>query len=309
MPSQSDHALEELQAFVSVVEANGFRAAARSTQGRKATLSKRVQDLEARLGVSLLVRTTRALRLTDEGRAYFERAALALAAARDAEAAVVATRAEPRGLLRVTVASSFAPSVLDVVTAYLSRYAAVRVELVTSERHPDLVREGFDVAVWLGALEDSALVARRLGVSEGGYYASPQYLARRGRPRRPDELAAHDAIVVSRGDPVPEWFFVINGKSKRIPIRGPLVVTDLALASRAAAAGLGIVRAPIPIVRAYVERKELVPVLRDWTPPGVEVHAVFPRGGALVPKTRAFVDMLQDWFHREKRGALRSDKR
>ncbi len=107
---------------------------------------------------------------------------------------------------------------------------------------------------------------------------------------------------------MPEWFFVIGGKSKRIPVRGPLVVTDLALAARAAAAGLGIVRAPIPIVRAYLERKELVAVLGDWTPPGVEVHSVFPPGGALVPKTRAFVDMLQAWFNREKRGKLRSGK-
>jgi LysR family transcriptional regulator for bpeEF and oprC len=302
----ANRALEELQAFVVVVEANGFRAAARAVQGRKATLSKRVQDLESRLGVPLLVRTTRTLRLTEEGRAYFEHAARALAAARDAEAVVVSAKAEPRGVLRVTTASSIAALVVDaVVGAYLAKHANVRLDLVVSERRPDLVREGFDLAVWVGALEDSSLVARRLGVAGGGYYASPRYLARRGTPERPEDLAAHDTIVVSKGDAAPEWFFVVSGKSKRVPLRGRFVVSDLALAARAAAGDAGIVRAPLPVVQRYLDDKRLLAVLREWTPPGVEVHAVFPPGGALVPKTRAFVDMLEAWFAapgRRKRG-------
>ena len=304
MASQSAPALEELQAFVVVVGANGFRAAASATQGRKATLSKRVQDLEARLGVSLLVRTTRSLRLTEEGRAYFEHAARALAAARDAEAVVLSAKAEPRGLLRITTASSIAALVVDaVVSSYLAKYPNVRLDLVVSERRPDLVRERFDLAVWVGALDDSTLVARRLGMAGGGYYASPRYLERRGRPERPEDLASHDTIVVSKGDAVPEWIFVVGGKSKRIPLRGRFVVSDLALAARAAAAGSGIVRAPLPVVQSYPEDGDLVALLREWTPPGVDVYAVFPPGGALVPKTRAFVDMLEAWFSRNARRA------
>src|SRR5882757_7793790 len=138
MEYHSNHGLEELLAFVAVVEAHGFRAAARSTQARKATLSKRVQDLETRLGVPLLVRTTRSLRLTEEGSAYFEHATRALTSVRDAEAAVLSAKAEPRGVLRVTTSPSIASLVLDgVVAGYLARHPKVRVVLDASERRID----------------------------------------------------------------------------------------------------------------------------------------------------------------------------
>jgi LysR family transcriptional regulator, regulator for bpeEF and oprC len=160
----------------------------------------------------------------------------------------------------------------------------------------------FDLAVWAGALEDSTLVARRLGVAVGGYYASPRYLARRSEPAGPADIASHDVIVVPKGDAAMEWAFVVGGKMKRMAVRPRLVVTDLELAARAAAAGLGIVRAPLLVVEPYPEKKQLVAVLRKFTPPGLDVHAVFPPGGALVPKTRAFVDVLQLWFDREQPG-------
>jgi LysR family transcriptional regulator, regulator for bpeEF and oprC len=301
MEYQPDRSLEELAAFVAVVNAEGFRAAARAAQGRKATLSKRVSDLESRLGVSLLVRTTRSLRLTDEGRAYYEHASRALASARDAEAVVLSAKAKPRGVLRVTTSGTIVALVLDgVVAPYLSKYLDVRVELHTSERRMDVVREGFDVAIWSGALEDSSLVARRLGVANGGYYASPRYLSRRPAPARPEELSAHDAIVVPKGDAGAEWIFIVGGKRKRVSVRPRLVVTDLELAARAAAAGVGVVRAPLQIAQPYLAKKQLVAVLKEWTPPGLDVYAVFPTGGALVPKTRAFVDLLEGWFKRER---------
>ncbi|QSQ25323.1 LysR family transcriptional regulator [Pyxidicoccus parkwayensis] len=306
MAYQSEHALEELRAFVAVVEAQGFSAAARAMHGRKATLSKRVQDLEERLGVPLLVRTTRSLRLTEEGRAYFEHASRALSSVRDAEAAVLAAKAEPRGVLHVTTSASIAALVLDnVVATYLSRHSAVRIELDVSERRGDLVRDGFDLAVWAGALDDSSLVARRLGVAAGGYYASPEYLSRRSTPRSPEDLGAHDTIAVPKGDAPADWAFVAAGKRKRVSLRPRLVVTDLALAVRAAAAGLGIVRAPRSVAEPYLAKRQLVPVLAEMTPPGLEVFAVFPPGGALVPKTRVFVDLLQQWFDRGRGAAAR----
>ncbi|WNG27105.1 LysR family transcriptional regulator [Cystobacter fuscus] len=309
MPYQSEHALEELRAFVAVVEARGFSAAARATRGRKATLSKRVQELEARLGVPLLVRTTRSLRLTDEGRAYFEHASRALASVRDAEAVVLSAKAEPRGVLRVTTSAALAALVMDSVVAdYLARHARVRVELHVSEHRGDLVREGFDLAVWAGALEDSSLITRRLGVADGGYYASPRYLARRPEPKSPEEVAAHDTIAVPKGDAPMDWTFVVAGRPKRVTLRPRLVVSDLALAARAAAAGMGIVRAPYSVVEPYVAKKQLVAILRESTPPGLEVHAVFPVGGTLVPKTRVFVELLQAWFEREQHGARRGDR-
>jgi DNA-binding transcriptional LysR family regulator len=260
-------------------------------------LSKRVQELEARLGVPLLVRTTRSLRLTEEGQAYFEHASRALSSVRDAEAVVLAAKAEPRGVLRVTTSASMADLVMDsVVASYLTRHPQVRVVLDVSERRGDLLRDGFDLAVWTGALEDSSLIARRLGVADGGYYASPAYLRRRSTPRSPEDLGAHDVIAVPKGDAPAAWAFVVAGRRRQVSLRPRLEVSDLALAVRAAAAGLGIVRAPLSVARPYLAKKQLVAVLGDATPPGLEVFAVFPPGGALVPKTRVFIDLLQRWF-------------
>lgn len=295
MEYQSEQALEELRAFVAVVDAQGFRAAARVTRGRKATLSKRVQDLEARLGVPLLVRTTRSMRLTDEGRAYFEHASRALAAARDAESVVLSAKAKPRGVLRVTTAAALAASILDsVIARYLKTYPDVRLVLHTSERRLDIVREGFDVAVWGGPLEDSSLVARKLGVAAGGWFASPKYLARRPAPKSPDDLAAHDLVTITKEAGATEWRFVAGGKEKRVAIRPRLVVNDLELALRAGIAGMGIVPAPSSTAEPHVAKKQLVEVLRKWTRPAIDVYAVFPPGGALVPKTRAFLDLLRE---------------
>ncbi|MDQ2642890.1 MAG: LysR substrate-binding domain-containing protein [Myxococcota bacterium] len=302
MSYQSDEALEELRAFVAVVDAQGFRAAARVTRGRKATLSKRVQDLEARLGVPLLVRTTRSMRLTDEGRAYFEHAARALEAARDAESAVLSAQAAPRGVLRVTTAAALSAHILDAVIArYLQKYPDVRLVLHASERRLDIVREGFDVAIWGGPLEDSSLVARKLGVAGGGYFASPRYLARRPEPKSPEDLAAHDLVTITKDAGATEWPFVAGGRDKRVAIRPRLVVNDLELALRAGLAAMGIVPAPLALAAPHVAKKQLIQLLRQWTRPSIDVHAVFPPGGALVPKTRAFLDLLSEGFGRPAR--------
>lgn len=157
--------------------------------------------------------------------------------------------------------------------------------------------------MWGGALDDSSFVARKLGVACGGYFASPRDLARRSEPKSPDDLAAHDLVTIIKGHGATEWTFWMGGKQKRVPIRPRLVVNDVELAARAAVAGLGIAPAPVSVVEPYLAKRKLVAVLRKWTPPGVAVHAVFPPGGALVPKTRAFVDMLQVCFKRESRSA------
>lgn len=297
MAYQSQHALDELAAFVAVVEYNGFTAAARASGARKATLSARLASLERRLGVPLLVRTTRSLRLTDEGRAYFEHARRAIAAARDAEAVVAAARARPSGLLRVTAPTQLGALLLEsVVIPYLGRHAGVAVQLDTSVRRIDLIREGFDLAVRQGPLEDSELIARRLGTTSGGYFASPRYLARRGTPHRPKDLTDHDTIAIPRGDGPIEWTFVAGAKRFAVTIRPRLTVTSFELGARAAAASLGILRAPTHFVQHHVARKQLVRILADWSPPDAELFAVLAPGAASVPKTRAFLDMLIAWF-------------
>lgn len=297
MEYQSDQALEELQSFVAVVEARGFTSAMRKTGARKATLSKRIASLEERLGVKLLVRTTRTVQLTDEGRAYFEHAQRALSAVRDAESLVTSARAEPRGTLRVTTFSSMAARMLDhIVPGYLEAHPKVRVEISVSERRADLVREGIDLAVWTGVFPDSSLIVRRLGRIGGGYYASPKYLANRPRLRSPDQLAHHETIGVPKGELSMQWGFVVSGKNRTVPLSPRLVVSDNALATRAAVNGIGVVRSTDVLVAHYLQTKELVQVLQSTTPPGIDVFAVFPPGGALVPRTRVFLDALVSWF-------------
>jgi LysR family transcriptional regulator for bpeEF and oprC len=290
---------EEAACFVAVVEAGGFSAAARSRGARKATLSRRVQSLERRIGVQLMVRTTRSIRLTDEGRAYFSQAQRAVALLGDAEKTVAHARAEPSGVLRVSATAALAGMMLEpVVVAYLRKHPRVSVELDTSARRVDLVREGFDLALRVGALPDSSLVAQRLGTARGGYFASPAYLRRHGEPESPDDLQAHDAVVIPAGAGPPEWPFVHGGQARSVVVRPRLVTENFELAVRAAIEGLGVLRAPDYFVREAVRERKLRAVLGAFTPPEVQVSALVPPGGMLAPRTRAFVALLTAYFRR-----------
>lgn len=297
MEYQSDRALAELSALVAVVEHRGFSAAARSAGLRKATLSDRVRSLEARLGVPLLVRTTRSLRLTDEGRGYVEQARIAIEAARKAEIAALATRAKPSGTLRMSVTPTIADVIMaHVVAPYLREHPDVSVELDASVRLIDFAREGFDLAVRVGPLADSSLVSRRLGRARGGYYASPAYLERRGTPKQPQDLQEHDAIALMRTDRLPEWHFASGARKRSVVVRPRVVVSTSELGLTAAVAGLGIVPCARHVARPLVARGELAQVLASWTPRAFEIHAVFSPGAAHVPKTRAMIDRLAAWF-------------
>jgi len=293
MAHQSGLALEQLATFVAVVDANGFSAAARLTNARKATLSRRVRQLEERLGVTLLARTTRTLRLTDEGRAYLEHARKAMSAAVDADAVVALAKRKPTGVLRVTTSAALASVLLEnVVTGFLSRHPQVSVHLDTSVRRLDLIREGYDLAVRTGPLEESSLLSRRLGTMSCGYYASP---ALRRELSRPEDVAQYPTVVVHR-DEAHEWPFVVKGRPRSIVVRPRVTVDSFELAIRAAVDGAGVVRSPRHFALPHLAKGRLEPVLVDWTPPPKDVYAVFQPGGALVPKTRLFIDALAMWF-------------
>jgi DNA-binding transcriptional LysR family regulator len=282
--------LDDMGLFVAVVRAGGFTAAARTLGLRKAFVSKRLRALEERLGVSLLHRTTRAVRLSEEGQVYFAHAERAVDAAREGEAVLSATRAAPSGVLRVTTTSALAEVLLEpVVLAYLEKHPRVRVELDDSARSLDLIREGWDVAVRAGALPDSSLRATKLGTARGGFWASPDYLEARGVPDVPSALHRHVAVAM-HGSP-PEWGFEQAGRRVSVVVPTRLVTTSYALAVRAARAGVGIVRAPDFYVREDVVSGRLRAVLPEWTPRAAPVHAVTPPG-VWPPKTRVFVAML-----------------
>src|SRR5918996_848196 len=238
MAYQSGMAFEQLATLVAVVDANGFAAAARATNLRKATISQRIQQLEKRLGVSLLVRTTRSLRVTDEGRAYVEQARRALEAVAQAEQVIAAAKHKPIGVLRVTMHAALASMIFEsVVLPYMANNPDVSVHIDTSMRQLDLAREGFDLAVrtGIGPLAESSFIARRIGMTPSAYTASPRWVATHGGLRRPEDLTDHPTIVIEEEGPH-EWSFVVNGRTRVVcryedPRPGPCRVDAAACGS------------------------------------------------------------------------------
>jgi DNA-binding transcriptional LysR family regulator len=270
-------ALEALGYFVAVVDAGGFSAAARRLGVRKATLSRQVAQLEHHLGARLLHRTTRVVRLTDDGAAYHQHAVTALAAARDAEAALARRASVVAGRVRVAATPALAELlVAPAIVPLLARYPAIEIEIVVGPRPVDLAAEGFDVAVRGGPPSSPTQRARRVGTSAIGYYASPAYLARRGAPERPAALDQHDLLAVGDRD-APAWWFADGGRLVLRPIRPRLVAAhDLVL--RAACAGGGILRLPAYAAAPLVAAGQLVAVLAPFTPPAGPIHVILPDG-------------------------------
>jgi len=287
--------LNELLVFTRVVQAGSFTAAARRLKMPKSSVSRKVSDLEERIGARLLHRTTRKLGLTDAGRIYFERAAPIVSDIEQVDQAVGELQAAPRGLLRVTAPLSFA-LIGPMVAAFLERYPDVHVELVCSDRVVNLVEEGFDVAIRAGHLVDSALIARRLGAFKRVLVASAGYLKRHGRPKSAADLEKHPCIVFG-SSPTPTLWTLHSGE-KRIDVRVParLLANDMDLMLDAARAGIGIAWLPEHLLVGDLARGRLKRVLADWTSPETPVHAVYPSARHLSPKVLAFVELLRKQF-------------
>lgn len=279
--------------FVRVVEAGSLRGAARALGVPKSTVSRKLAELEARLGARLLQRTTRRLGLTDVGRGYYAKASAAVAALVDAERSVGDHLGEPRGVVRITAPLNIGPLLIGpAVIELLARHPRVEVELELSERIVDLVREGFDVAVRAGPLPDSSLVARRIGAGTLHTYGSPRYFRRRGRPRVPADLASHDCLVFA-SIPGP-WVFASEGKPVSVRVARRLVTNDLALLRSAAVAGLGVARLPEVLAAPMVRAKKLERVLAEFAPPPAPLHVVYPSARFVSPAVRALVDILEE---------------
>ncbi len=297
--------LSRLRAFATVVQSGSFTRAADLLRTQKARVSRQVSELEAELGVRLLERSARALRLTEIGRELFERAVGILAAVEDAERAAQAVHGEPHGLLRITVPLEFGQiAAFDWVRALLQRHPQLSIEVESSSRIVDLVHEGYDLAIRIGALADSRLAARRLGELHYGLYASPGYLQRCGVPTHPAELAAHALIAFAPGGRPMPLRLQQGEASLAIDEGAPRLRTDSRFAQRdAAMAGLGIADSLTLIADEAVAAGRLVRILEDWTRPPVPVHAVFPSYRFLTPKVRAFIEHAQAHFPAAGRAA------
>ena len=293
--------LTALEVFVKVVESQSFAAAARQLGLSPAMASKHIQALEERLGARLLNRTTRRLSLTEVGRGYYERSRQVLADLEDADRAASDLQRAPRGRLKVNAPFSFGiRHVGPAVAAYLATYPEVSIDLDLNDRYVDILAEGVDLALRVGRLSDSSLIARRLAPIRLVAFASPAYLARHGTPRTPQELAAHNCLLYTYAATADEWQFIgPDGADAVVRVSGRLAANNGDVLLAAAVDGLGIALGPTFIAGEHVQAGKLVTLLPGYAPPEVALYAVYPPGRHLSAKLRSFVDFLAARFGEE----------
>lgn len=280
--------------FVRVIETGSFSAAARDLRTGQPAVSKAVAALEAQLGTRLLVRSTRHLSPTEAGAAFYERAKRALEEADGAEAAARAFGHGLEGRLRVSAPVTFARlHMIPHLAAFLDANAGVRLELVLDDRSIDLLEENIDVAFRTGVLADSAMSARKIAESRRSLVASPDYLARRGAPRRPAELLQHDAIVFSQPAGGSDWRFTQGTSETSIRPNSRLEVSAAEGLRAAVIAGLGLALATEWVFAPELGSGEIVRLLPDWDLPRTDLWAVYPAGRLPSGKARAFTLWLE----------------
>ncbi|CAE6723063.1 HTH-type transcriptional regulator DmlR [Paraburkholderia domus] len=286
--------LDDMRIFVATVDAHNFTAAAKRLALSKQFVSRRVMALEEALGVQLLIRNTRKLAVTELGQEFYERARRILGEVEDAEQAMSLRRAGPRGLLRVSAPMSFGMMHLSPLVAnFLREHGDVRFDMELSDRTVDVVGEGFDMAIRIGALPDSTLIAQKLVDVRMVACCSPGYVRRRGAPVVPADLARHSCLLYGHGGAV-SWDFVVDGVSKGVEVHGPLRANNGELIRDAAVAGLGIVRLPDFIVADALAGGQLVTVLDGFLPAATTVYAVYPQHRQSSVTIRVFVGFLRE---------------
>lgn len=285
--------LDGMRTFVTVVQEGSFSAAARRLDRSPQLVSKHVAQLEKYLGTRLLNRSTRRLSLTEAGTAYAGRARVILDEIDDMEGAVTGMTARAQGTLRVNAPMSFGISELSAVIAdYQREQPDVDVDLTLNDRVIDVVAEGFDVAVRIGQLRESALIARKLAPVDLVLCAAPAYLERHGEPASPDDLAGHNCLAYAYAAERREWAFERDGRQVRVPVRGNFRANNGDALCRAAVAGAGVILQPAFIVDHDLRRDALRPLLDAWHTPALGVYAVFAHRQFLSAKVRTFVDFL-----------------
>jgi len=286
-----------MRAFHAVVESGGFAAAAAKLGISRALVSKRVAALEQELGARLLSRTTRRVALTEAGAAFHRRGAELLGGFDQARAELSELQEEPTGTLKVNAPMSFGTRYLaPMLGGFLAACPGVGLQLVLNDRFVDLLEEGFDVAIRIGALRDSSLIARKLAPTRNLLCAAPDYLARHGTPRRPSDLADHRCLHYGYLSSGTRWRFTGPRGPAHVTVRPVMTANNGDVLARAAADGQGIVLGPDFIVADDLAAGRLVPLLRAFRPSENAIHAVWPAGAAPTAKLRRFIDHLAAHF-------------
>lgn len=288
---REDFDLNEMAIFVHVVESGSFTGAAKALSLPKSTVSRKITQLEERLGVRLIQRTTRSLSLTDTGSAYHAQCARILSDIEEANIAVTEMQSTPSGTLRITAPVLFGSAVLsNLIAEYMELHPQVNIDLVLSDQMLDLVQDGLDVAFRVGHLEDSSLIGRYLGDVKAIMCASPDYIARKGKPSHPSQLSEHQIIAITGREQWP-----MKGPDSQeinINIKPRLKVNDLSNLYNLALSGAGIAALPILIAATSIKNKELIPVLCEWPFEAHPIHALYASNRHLSAKVRSFVDFV-----------------
>jgi DNA-binding transcriptional LysR family regulator len=288
----------DLAFFAAVVKEGSLSAAARALDVSPPAVSKRLAQLERRLGVRLLHRTTRRIGLTAEGEAYVDAGRRILSEISDLEQRISSARAAPKGLLRVNATLGFGRAyVAPVVSAFRRRYPEVEVLLHLTDRPVNLADEAFDVGIRFGELPDARLVARRIAANRRVLAAAPAYLDARGRPATPHDLTRHDCLVLRQNDSVyGVWKLQRGRRSESVRVRGPLSSNDGSVVLGWALDGHGIVMRAEWEMADHLRSGRLEQILAEYSTPPADVHAVYPERHHLSARVRVFVDFLVERF-------------
>ncbi|KGD96004.1 LysR family transcriptional regulator [Achromobacter sp. RTa] len=289
---------DDVRIFAAAVETGSFTAAAGKLLLSKQFVSRRIASLEASLGVRLLVRNTRKLTVTEPGREFYAHAQRILEDVARAEQAMARRRTELHGTLRISTPMSFGLRHLSpLIAEFLLDHPALQLQVILNDRHVDLVGESFDMALRIGAMPDSTLIARRLGELRMVACGSPSYLRERGLPQSPADLKRHDCLLYGR-EARNGWPFVVDGEQQTFEVRGPLLSNNGEIVRDAAIAGAGIALLPRFIVGEALRGGKLVSVLESQVPKPLPVSAIYPQHRQQSTNICAFVEFLEGRYAR-----------
>lgn len=288
---------EELEAFVAVVDYKGFGNAAEKLGIAKSMVSRRVSELERRLAVQLLQRTTRRQTLTDAGREFYARAAQLLSDLRDAEQSVSRGQTSISGRIRLALPLGFGVRELaQPISDFLARYPEIRIDVDLNDRRVDLIEDNVDLAIRVGELESSTLIARKLAIVHFAVCASPEYLHRHGTPRDPSALVAHEVLVYSNVSVGRQWFYQRGDKQVSPRMKYRLTANNGEFLAAIASCGQAIVTGPVALLRDYIDSGALVRILDEFPRPETGMYAVYPPGRLVAGRVRVFSDALYEHF-------------
>ena len=288
--------MHSMAVFKRVVEAKSFSAVARETNMSQSTVSKHIASLEERLDTKLLNRSTRSLKLTEAGKEYYQHCIRILNDFQEAEASIGKGKIDPTGTLRISTSAAFGRTyILPFLNEFLSTYPDIKIDLMFGDKYTDLVKEGIDLAIRIGPLEDSSLIAKKIGSSPRIVVASPEYLVKHGRPKKPADLIKHSCLFYSLQKSPDLWYFNSTQEGdESIRVNGRVKASSPDAVCDATLEGLGISILGEWYVREHIKKGRLIKILPDFKPTAYDIHAVYPERRFVPQKVKRMIEFIAD---------------